>query len=346
MSMEKCVEHSVIIIGAGPSGLALAHWLEKENIDYLILERSQAAGSSWRQMPDQLHLISKWPTNCLIPCDKKLFPKEMSHKAPAFSEYLNEFSKRFNLKIEFNVNVTAFKKENSEFVITTDVQSFKSKYLIDCRGYFNYPYFPVFPIVGSPPLMVHFKDYKNADQFIKHKKILIVGKRLSAGQVLEELSRAGNHELFLSAKSEIKFSSHPSVYNFFLSHLDFIENIIKKFKLRPKEEIEVPMHFRVKKIVEENVKITSVIKNINNNIVYFEDGSKQDIDAIIFTTGFRPPEVHLKNDFESDSTENLFYLGRGSQRSFTSRFIRGIRDDAPILARLISGRMAFKNKRQ
>lgn len=344
--MENCVESDVIIIGAGPAGLALGYWLQKSNIDYLILERSPFAGSSWRQMPDQLHLISMWPTNCLIHEDKFLFPADMAHKAPAFSDYLEEFSDKHKLKIKFQENVVSISKEGQGLKVKTDSGNYLAQAVVDCRGYFNYPYIPDFEISGTPPLMVHFKDYKNAAQFDQYKKILVVGKRLSAGQVLEELKASGNHDIYLSARSKIKFSAHPVVYNFFLRHLDFIENTIKKFKLRLKEEIEVPMHFKVKKIVEKDVTVTADIAKISNKTVYFKDGSSQEIDAIIFATGFRPPKVHLKNDFESSVTENLFYLGRGSQRSFTSRFIRGIRDDAPVLAKLILGRTAPRNSCQ
>ncbi len=344
--MENCVESVVIIIGAGPSGLALGHWLEKSQIDYLILEKSAFAGSSWRQMPDQLHLISMWPSNCLVPEDKALFPAKMTHKAPAFSDYLEDFSEKHKLKIKFQQDVLSFSKEGSDFVVKTDSEHYKAKVLVDCRGYFNYPYTPVFEIEGNPPKMIHFKDYKNGQQFDQYQKVMVVGKRLSAGQVLEELKNNGTHEIFLSTRSEIKFSSHPMIYNFFLRHLDFIESIIKKLKLRMKDEIEVPMHYKVKKIVENDVEVVGEIARIKDKTVYFKDGTSKDMDAIIFTTGFRPPEVNLKNDFESNTIDNLFYLGRGSQRSFTSRFIRGIRDDAPVLAKLISGRIAFKNNRQ
>ena len=56
--------------------------------------------------------------------------------------------------------------------------------------------------------------------------------------------------------------------------------------------------------------------------------------------------VTLRDDFESSAIDGLFYLGRGTQRSFTSRFIRGIREDALVLAQVILGKAASKNKSQ
>jgi len=40
-----------LIIGAGPAGLQLGYFLEKNGIDYLILERSASAGSFFKTFP-------------------------------------------------------------------------------------------------------------------------------------------------------------------------------------------------------------------------------------------------------------------------------------------------------
>lgn len=344
--MEKCFDKSVLIVGAGPAGLTLAYYLQQNNIEYLILEQNDKAGSSWSQMPDHLHLVSLWTSNYLLEEDLPLSSPYKAHSAKEFSVYLEDFAHKHKLKIKTKTTVLDIKKENELFIVKTNEGDYQSKFVVDCRGYFNSPFTPSFQVSGTPPLMIHFKDYKSYAELSQYKKILIVGKRLSAGQLIHELATHGKHQLFLSVRSKIQYGLPDIFLNFFLRNLNSIERFIKRFKLRLKEEIEVPMNFKVKNIVEKQVKIKGNILKIDHNKVYFSDETVEEIDAIIFATGFRPSNIILKNDFESQTVDGLFYLGRGAQRSFTSRFIRGIREDAPILCQLILEKLASKNSVQ
>ncbi|MFA6237412.1 MAG: NAD(P)-binding domain-containing protein [Bacteriovorax sp.] len=343
--MENCINRKVIIVGAGPAGLSLGYYLQKNNIDYLILEKNTIVGASWTQMPDHLHLISLWSSNCLLKEDLELWPANKAHSAKEFAEYLMGFAKKHRLNCELNASVLEINKVNGQFIVKTQSEQFISEIVVDCRGYFNSPHIPHLNIIGQPPFMMHFKDYKNCGQLSEYKRILIVGKRLSAGQLLCELAY-GRHELFLSARSKINYSPRTFILNFFLRHLNFFENIKKRLASNLKIEVEVPMHFKAKKIVEKKVKLRGDILKIENKKVTFMSGGAEEIDAIVFATGFRPQSVRLKDDFESLTDDGLYYLGRGAQRTFTSRFIRGIREDAPILCQLILGKLESRNKLQ
>lgn len=213
--MENISRHQVIIIGAGPSGLLLGLCLQKGGVDYLIVEQNDSAGSTWDKMPEHLSLISLWHSNSLTKEDLNLSPKFKAHKAGEFAHYLRDFAKKNGLKIRFNMKFTSLEKVGDEFEIQTADGMIKSLFVVDCRGYFNFPFTPEFKVSGNPPLMLHFKDYKNTEQLKNYKKILIVGKRLSAGQLLKELSATKRHELLISARSKISYSSRPEIYDFF-----------------------------------------------------------------------------------------------------------------------------------
>ena len=47
-----------LIIGAGPAGLQLGYYLEKNNRDYLIIERNDSAGAFFKDMPRHRFLES------------------------------------------------------------------------------------------------------------------------------------------------------------------------------------------------------------------------------------------------------------------------------------------------
>jgi indole-3-pyruvate monooxygenase len=46
----------VVVIGAGPSGLAVGACLKQPQIDFTILEKEHQVGSSWRRHYERLYL--------------------------------------------------------------------------------------------------------------------------------------------------------------------------------------------------------------------------------------------------------------------------------------------------
>ncbi len=344
--MDNTKKFDVIIIGGGPSGLTLAHYLQVKGVNYAILEKGAKAGESWRTMPEHLHLISLWKSNVLLPEDLPLFSPYKAHGAKEFTHYLEELVQRKNLNLIGNQKVTSIEKKNECFNIQTEKETYMAQLVIDCRGYYSYPFTPTYEISGTPPFMVHFKDFKNAAQFKNHQRVCIVGKRLSAGQIIKELADSDPHKkIFLSARSPVTYGTAMVIFNFILRNLDTLELVLKKI-VPIKKTVEIPMHRDIKKYVDERVTVCGDIVSIKDKMITFTDGKSAEVDAVIFTTGFKRPAISLKDDFEDKTIDGLFYLGINAQRTFTSRFLRGIREDAPILAQLILGRLASKNNCQ
>jgi putative flavoprotein involved in K+ transport len=48
--------HDVVVIGAGPAGLATAAALSRAGVDALVVDRGEQVGTSWRGHYDRLHL--------------------------------------------------------------------------------------------------------------------------------------------------------------------------------------------------------------------------------------------------------------------------------------------------
>ena len=334
--MTPSTIYDVIIIGAGPAGLALANHLKHLNI--LILEKGQV-GSSWANMPDNLNLITSWKSNFLRREDRNYFPSNKPQSANEFLGYLNYLAEGIDISV--NSEVTAVNKVDNEFVITTTKSELVAKFVVNCTGYFNNPFVPSFENINSTIPMIHFKNYTNAKQFESSNRILIVGKRLSSGQVIDELHRKGK-DLSLSVRGDIKYGADGlglKISLFFLPVIDwFLSFILKNSKL------EVNMSKKVKTFIDKHVTIYPSIKSIEGSEVTFVDDQKALFDAIILTTGFQETTGYLdqkteRTKLESNTDKGMFFLGYEGQINFKSRFLRGIRDDSLILANIIKERL-------
>ena len=62
----------VIIIGAGPAGLAAAHTLAKRKIDYVLLEKGSSVASALRLVDPEMRLLS--PATLSLMPDMKIDP--------------------------------------------------------------------------------------------------------------------------------------------------------------------------------------------------------------------------------------------------------------------------------
>jgi len=348
-SVDTICQSDVVIIGAGPAGLALGSFLHSHKIAYAIIEQDQLAGASWRKMPDHLHLITLWKSNYLVPEDKNLFHPYHKSSATEFAAYMEDLAVRKKLNIIVNCKVENIAQDRNGFTLNSSKGIIRSRIVVDCRGVFHSPFSPEYKMTGIPPVIFHFKDYKNRSQLKGYKNILIVGKKLSAGQLISELSAEGKHNLFLSIRSKLAFGPPELLLNFFLRHLDVFEKLRTLFSPNVKGDTDVPMDHAVKKIIKKSVEVLPDIDFIEGKIVVFKNGEQRQIDAILFATGFTFHPASLKDDFESAEMANLFFLGRNTQRTFASRFIRGIREDAIILGKRIEailGKRDSSNKFQ
>ena len=50
------MRETVVVLGAGPAGLAVGAMLRKQGLDPLLVDRADSVGSTWRHHYDRLHL--------------------------------------------------------------------------------------------------------------------------------------------------------------------------------------------------------------------------------------------------------------------------------------------------
>src|ERR1700686_5329439 len=106
-------ESTVVIIGAGASGLSAAGALQRRGIKSVILEEDRELGGTWARRYDRLHLHTVRGFSGLahysIP---RRYPKYLSREE--FIAYLGEYAKHFNLQVVTGSPVHKIRMESTK----------------------------------------------------------------------------------------------------------------------------------------------------------------------------------------------------------------------------------------
>jgi cation diffusion facilitator CzcD-associated flavoprotein CzcO len=109
---------TVLIIGAGPSGLSLGRELRRRHVNFIILEKGQA-GESWARMPPSLKLVSPWKCNWLSRADRFRHAPNEQLTREQFLDYLVEIAAAEQLPVQSDCTVSWVKRQDSQFQIGT-----------------------------------------------------------------------------------------------------------------------------------------------------------------------------------------------------------------------------------
>lgn len=176
--------HKVIIVGLGVTGIAVSHYLSKNNIQHVILEKSAEIGGIWS--------TQRWPgirpdteINSYSYSFKPFISAEPLVPGRTIARYLEEVVEYFQMKdrILFGVAVekAVFDSQKSLWHIHTNLGRFTSAFLINANGYFSDdPYAPSF--VGAENFkgdIVHLSRLNESTR-IENKRIILIGSGASA----------------------------------------------------------------------------------------------------------------------------------------------------------------------
>lgn len=356
----------VLILGAGPAGLTLAFELKQRAVDCLLLEKASTVADSWARMPSHLKLVSPWKANWLPGADPRRFPPNYALSAAEYGSWLQQYARLKELPVVTNARVRAVSRtDDGGFEVQTSAGAFTAPLVVNATGCFANPFVPEVPGARKSSIpQLHFaafRDAGNVRNIIGQPggSVLIVGKRLSAGQALVELADAG-FDVAISCRGPIQFGSGPiGWWVFFRIHPE-VERL--KLALHGNAahgfEVRMPGGRARRLIASGRAKVFPEIAQFEDRRVIFTDRQSLRPGAVLYATGFRPALAHLASlgiafdertgqpalrGFESAEAPGLFFLGLDGLRNFRSRFLRGIREDAPLLAEELAGRACSRN---
>ncbi len=280
-----------LIIGAGPAGLQLGYFLEKNKRDYLIIERGDHPGNFFSQYPRHRTLISinkvytgtdnpernlRWDWNSLLSDSKDLLFKNYSKRyfppADVILSYLDDFARHYNINIKYNTTVANVSKKDGVFVLTdSDGNEYTGKRLIVATGVPK-EYSPGIPGIELCETYTHHsltpEDYIN-------KRVMIVGKGNSAFETADHLSETAAVIHICSPESiEFAWQSH------YVGHLRAVNNnFLDTYQLKSQNAV---IDATIQKIEKNNGKYQAHIEYSHAK----GQSAVVEYDHIIFCTGF------------------------------------------------------------
>lgn len=197
-----------IIVGAGPSGIAVAACLKENGIPSLVLERSNCIASLWQLRTYdrlKLHLPKQF---CELPLFgyPKNFPKYPTKKQ--FVSYMEAYATHFDIRPKFNQSVVSaeFDLKNDVWIVSTQDSIYVSRWLVVATGENAEAVLPEIQGIGKfEGVVKHTSDYKSGCEF-RNQRVLVVGCGNSGMEVSLDLCRY-NASPFMVVRNSVSSSS-------------------------------------------------------------------------------------------------------------------------------------------
>lgn len=188
---------NVLIVGAGPAGLATAACLATHSIPFVILEREACTASLWKNLTyDCLHL--HLPKEF---CELPLFPFPSHYPTyPSRDQtvaYLDNYAEHFGIHPVFNTTVTSaeFSRQQGSWRVMADWNAtrvcYTTKALVVATGENGESVMPLFRGQESfGGKTCHGKEYRNGKKY-ENQKVLVVGTGNTGMEIALDLAKFG-----------------------------------------------------------------------------------------------------------------------------------------------------------
>jgi putative flavoprotein involved in K+ transport len=185
----------VLVIGAGPAGLAAGASLKAAGVPVRLVDRAAEVGASWMAHYDRLHLHTVRWLSALpgLPIPRRL-GRWVSRDGVV--EYLKAYAAHHALDVELGVEVT---RVDPGWRVKTSAGEKTAEQVVVATGYNRVPFVPAWPGTFAGELM-HASRYKNGAPFAG-KRVLVVGGGNTGAEIAVDLVEHGAARVELSVRT-------------------------------------------------------------------------------------------------------------------------------------------------
>jgi putative flavoprotein involved in K+ transport len=190
----------VLVIGAGPGGLAAAAELRRRGVHPLVVDRAADVGSAWRNHYDRLHLHTvRWTSH--LP----------GYRIPRASgpwvaradvvRYLEDYTRHHQLDVRTGVRIDRLEREPDGWVARGPQGDLHAAAVVVATGYNHTPDLPDWPgAAGFTGELLHASSYRNAAPYAG-ADVLVVGTGNTGAEIAVDLVEGGAARVRLAVRT-------------------------------------------------------------------------------------------------------------------------------------------------
>lgn len=282
----------LIIIGAGPTGIACAVEAKLKNKKLLLLEKTSLICQTLVQYYKDGKRVDKAYKGC-EGTNYGHIPFEDGTKESTIACFEGAL-KTHNIEVEFNSEVESVKKQDEGFIVQTAKESYLCNNIIIAIGRMGKPNKPDYKLPMTLTKMINF----NANSVLGNEKILVVGGGNSAAEYAVDL--ANNNKITLCYRKK-EFTRLNDIN---LSDIMEAGNLGK---------VELKLGVDISEVLDENGKAK----------VCFNDGSIELYDRIIYAIGGSTPLDFLQKCGVNVDDKGVPLMDANKQTNVSGIFVAG-----------------------
>jgi cation diffusion facilitator CzcD-associated flavoprotein CzcO len=318
------VAEDVLVIGAGPAGLACAYYLQQANISYKVVDKARVIASTWASLYPSLRLnttrfFSHMP-GMKFPVSYGIFPTGKQYHA-----YLVKFAQKHKFNIHLGVEVYHIQPENDGWRVESSEGSAWYPVVMMASGRFSNPYTAVIPGLDDfTGIKLHAHDFLNPQDFAG-KRMLIVGNGPSGVDIAVALQNIAAKPVYLAIRTAIDLGPRypwglpKHAWVMIAEKLpkkwgDWLTERVERIRYRGLEKLGLILPEEGRKSSAAVVRGPELVGKVHvvvaparfyGRCAELVDGKQLEIDALILATGYRPALQYLSVPYETDEKNRL-----------------------------------------
>jgi thioredoxin reductase (NADPH) len=288
--------YDVVIIGAGPIGLACGIEAKKAGLRYVIIEKGCLVNSLY-YYPLNMTFFST--SEKLEIGNVPFISNNAKPTRPEALEYYRRVCTSWDLNVRLYESVEIVKREGETFSITTSRGRYESRTVILALGFYDLPYLLNVPGENLPKV----RHYYDEPHPYFGQKIVVVGAANSAVDVALETWRKGAEVTMVIRESgireSVKYWSKPDIEN------RITENSIKAY---------------FNSTITEITASTVEIKTPGGEVSIAND-------FVLAMTGYQPPFDFMRKagiEFHDDAFHTPVYNEETMETNVTNLYLAGV----------------------
>jgi putative flavoprotein involved in K+ transport len=326
----------------------VGHFLAHERRRFVLLEAADSVGAAWRTRWESLRLFTP-RRYCALP--GLAFPGD-PNGYPSRDEviaYLERYAAAFEMPVEANSAVRSLTRADGRFVIDLDDRRLISDQVVVATGPFQAPAVPALAAELAPGVFqTHSTGYMRPSD-VPEGTIVVVGGGNTGYQIAQELS--ATHRTLLAIGSRQKPLPQKVLGRdlfWWLTKTGLISKTVESRIARRLRDRDALIGSSPRQLTRRyGVELKPRVVGATDRTIRFADGSKIEVDGVIWATGYRPDHAWIDLPvFDTagrvlhrrgvTDVPGLYFLGLSWQHTRGSALLGWVKDDAEFIATQIA----------